>query len=146
MGGAAEQVRDRRGDVHQAAGARDEPVGAHALARDHERGPGLDDAGRAVLAEVAALILPIVGRGVDHAEVGGRRVVEELGDRVVRERVGVLGPVGELVGQLVVERGELVGGLVGERVGAGARPRARSRPRPGPVRRNTVLPSWVRAS
>ena len=38
---------------------------------------------------------------------------------VVREGVGVLGPVGELVGELVVERRELVGGLVGERIGTG---------------------------
>ena len=65
----------------------DEAVAAHALARDHERCPGLHDADRPVLAEVAALVLPVVGGRVDDAEVGGARRVVELGD-LVEARTG----------------------------------------------------------
>ena len=90
VGRAAEERGDRRGDVDQPSGARDEPVVAHALARDHERRPGLHDAQRTVLAAVAALVLPVVGGGVQHAQVGRRGMVEELGDVVERERVGVV--------------------------------------------------------
>ena len=89
------------------ADARNEPELAHALAREHERRPGLHEPERAVLAEVAALVLPVVRGGVQHAEVGGGGRVEELGDLVERVRVGVLRPVRERVGALVGERREL---------------------------------------
>ena len=67
-------------------------------------------------------VLPVVGGRVHHAEVGGGRVVEELGDLLEGERVGVGGPAGVGVGQLGAEPGEAVGRLVGE--GIGARDRA----------------------
>ena len=86
---AAEQRGHRRRDVDQAARARDVAVGAHALPRDHERRPRLHHAERAVLAEVAALVLPVVRGGVHHAQVGRRGVVEELRDLLERERVRV---------------------------------------------------------
>ena len=54
-----------------------------------ERRPRLHDAERAVLAPMAALVLPVVRGGVQHAEVGRRRMVEELRDVVVGERVRV---------------------------------------------------------
>ena len=114
----AEQLADRRRDVDEPAAARDHAVVADALARDHERRPGLHDAGRSVLAPVAALVLPVVRRRVDHAEVRRGRVVEQLGDRVEGVRVGVDGPVRVGVCPLVGERGELVGRLVGEGVDA----------------------------
>ena len=60
------------------------------LPREHERRPRLHEAERAVLAEVAALVLPVVRGGVEHAQVGRGRRVEELGDLVERVRVGVL--------------------------------------------------------
>ena len=76
---------------------------------DHERRPGLHHAQRAVLAPVPAGVLPVVGGGVHHAQVGRRRVVEELGDLLVGERVGVGRPGGVGVGQLGGEPGEPVG-------------------------------------
>ena len=99
VGRAAEQRGDRGRDVDEPAARGHEPVVAHALARDHERRAGLHDAERAVLAEVAALVLPVVRGGVDHAEVGRGRVVEELGDVVERERVRVVGAVRVRVGR-----------------------------------------------
>ena len=147
VGRGAEEVRDRGGDVDEASAARDEPVVAHALAGDHERRPGLDDAERAVLAAVAALVFPVVRRRVDHAEVGRGRVVEQLRDRVVREGVGVHGAVGVRIGALVGERRELVGGLIGQRVGAlGADALVGRSTGLGLGPRNVTEPSWVRAS
>jgi hypothetical protein len=46
-----------------------------------------------VLAPVAALVLPVVGGGVEDAQVRRGGMVEELGDVVVGERVGVRGAV-----------------------------------------------------
>ena len=71
-----------------------------------------------MLADVAALVLPVVPGGVQHAEVGRRGGVEELHDLLVRVRVGVVAAVRVLVGELGVEAGEGVGGLVRDRVGA----------------------------
>ena len=68
---------DRRRDVDEPGRARDEPELRDALAGEHERRPGLHEAERAVLAEMAALVLPVVRGGVQDAEVGrgggGRR-------------------------------------------------------------------------
>ena len=89
VGRAAEELGDGGSDVDQAAGSRHDPVVAHALPRDDERGPGLHDPERPVLASVTALVLPVVGSGVEHAEVRRGRVVEQLRDVVVRERIGV---------------------------------------------------------
>ncbi len=75
------------------------------LPASSERRPGLDDPERAVLAAVAALVLPVVRGRVQDAEVGRGRVVEELRDVVVGEGVGVLAPVGVRVGELVGRAG-----------------------------------------
>ncbi len=74
---------------------------------------------RTVLAAVTTLVLPVVGGGVQHAQVGRRRMVEELRDVVerVRVRVGVARRV--RVGALRVETDEPVGRLVGERIRTG---------------------------
>ena len=56
----------------------------------HHRRPGLHDPERAVLAEVAALVLPVVRGRVEHAEVGRGGRVEELRGLLERERVGVV--------------------------------------------------------
>ena len=78
--------------------------------------PGLHHADGAVLAQVAALVLPVVRRAVEHGEVGSRRRVPELRHLVVCERIGVALPVGEPHGQLGIEPREPIGRLVGERV------------------------------
>ena len=49
------------------------------LPREHERRPGLHEAERAVLAEVAALVLPVVRGGVQHAQVGRGRARRRAG-------------------------------------------------------------------
>ena len=113
---AAEQRGHGGGDVDEAGRLRRDPVVADALAGDHPGRPGLDDAEGSVLAQVTALVLPVVGRGVEHAEIGGSGCVEELRGVVVRERIGVLGPVGVGVLPLVGEGAEPVGGGVGEGV------------------------------
>ena len=113
---AAEQRGQRGRDVDEPAHAIDEAVGAHALARDHERRAGLDHAERAVLADVAALVFPVVGGGVHDAHVGRRGMVEQLRDLLERERVRVVRAVGERVWPLGGEAGEPVGRLIGERV------------------------------
>ena len=118
VGRAAEELGDRGRDVDEATGPRHETVVAHALARDHERRAGLHDAERPVLAAVAALVLPVVRGGVQHAQVGRGGMVEELRDVVERERVRVRGARRVRVGALGVEPDEAVGGLVGERIGA----------------------------
>ena len=124
----------RRGPGHEA-------VLAHAGPRQDERRPHLHGAERPVLAPLAALVLPVVGRAVQAHEIGGGGVVEQLGDLLVRVRVGLLRAVGPAVGQLVVERREPVGGGVAQRVAALdldvdeaphlPDPRRRRTPRPG---------------
>ena len=118
-GRTAEERGDGRRGVDEARRLRDHAERLHALAADHHRG-GLHDADRAVLAEVAALVFPVVAGRVDHAQVGGGRRVEELRGLLEREGIRVLGAVGEHVGALVLEPDELVGRLVGERIAAAA--------------------------
>ena len=103
-------------DVDEPRRPRHEPVVADALAGDHERRARLHDAERPVLAPVPALVLPVVRGRVDHAQVGCGRMVEQLGDLLERERIGVVAPVGVRVGELGVEPGEMRRRLVGERV------------------------------
>jgi hypothetical protein len=114
--GAPEQRADRGRDVDEARCLRHHPELPNALAPEDERGAGLHDAQRTVLAEVPALVLPVVGGGVQHTEVRGGGRVEQLRDVLERKRVGVLGAVGVRVRALVGERRELGGRLVGERV------------------------------
>ena len=116
MWSAAEQGRDRRRDVDESGGTRDQTAGHHALAGDHERCACLDHTERAVLTAVAALVLPVVVGGVDHAQIGRRGVVEELSDVVERVRVRVVGAGRVALRDLGCERSELLGRLVGERV------------------------------
>ena len=56
---------------------------------DDERRTRLHDVDRTVLAAVAALVLPVVGRGVDRDQVGRGGRVEQLRHLLVGERVGV---------------------------------------------------------
>ena len=93
-GSEAEQFRDGRGHVDESPGPRHQPVGAHPFPGDDEGRPRLHNVERSVLTAMPALVLPVVGGGVDHAQVGRGRVVEELGDGVVRERVRVLAATG----------------------------------------------------
>ena len=120
-GSEAEQLRDRRGDVDESPRPRHQPVGAHPLPGDDERCPRLHHVERSVLTAMPALVLPVVGGGVDHAQVGRGRVVEELGDLCEPERVRVLAAPGVGMGALGVQPGEPVRRLVGERIGALAR-------------------------
>ena len=117
-GRAAEERGDRGRGVDQAGGAGDHTERLHALAADHHRRAGLHDPDRAVLAEVAALVFPVVRGRVDHAQVGRGRRVEELRGLRVRERVGVVVAVRVESGPLGLEPDELVGRLVAERVAA----------------------------
>jgi hypothetical protein len=71
-----------------------------------------------VLAPVAALVLPVVRGGMDHAQVGRGGVVEQLGYLREREGVRVLAPGRVAVSAFDLEPREAVSGLVGERVGA----------------------------
>ncbi len=115
---AAEQRGDRRRGVDEPGGSRDHAEPLHTLAADHHRGAGLHDADRPVLAEVTALVLPVVRGGMDHAQVGRGGRVEELGGLLERERVGVVVAVGVQPGALGLDADELVGRLVGQRVEA----------------------------
>ena len=69
-----------------------------------------------MLPEVAALVGPVVGRGVDHAEVRRGRVIEDLRGLFVGERVAVGHPRGLQRLQLVGQAGKAVGRLVAKRV------------------------------
>ena len=120
-GSETEQLRDRGGYVDESPCPRHQPVGAHPFPRDDEGRPRLHHVERSVLTAMPALVLPVVGGGVDHAQVGRGGVVEELGDLREPERVRVLAAGGVGVCALRVQPRELVGGLVGERVGAVAR-------------------------
>ena len=99
---------------------------ADAGAADHERRPRLHDVERAVLAAVAALVLPVVGGGVDHAEVGRGRMVEELRHLLVGERVAVRGAVRVAHAQLVGAAARS-GRSPGPPAGCGRRPARRCR-------------------
>ena len=114
----AQEGRDRRGDVHEAARPVDHAEAAHAPAGEDERRTGLDDVERAVLAAVTAPVLVVVGRRVDDAQVGRHRRLEELGHLLVPVRVGVLRLSREPVGGLRLGAGEAVHRLVPERVPA----------------------------
>src|SRR5207244_9296790 len=88
----------------------------HPGAADDERRPRLHGVEGAVLPAVAARVLPVVGGRVDHARVGGRWRVEELGDHLIGERIGVAGARREAARPLGVDAREAVDGLVAERV------------------------------
>ena len=60
-----------------------------------------------MLAPVAALVLPVVRGGVDHAQVGRGGVVEELGGLLEGERIRVVATVGMRVGELGGQPGEV---------------------------------------
>ena len=116
----AEQREDGGRDVdHLRDRAGHQPVGAGTGPADQERRPALNRTQGAVLADVAALLGPVVRRGVHDAEVGGVRVVEELGHLLEGEGVGVGGAFGEPGGELGVESGEAVRRTVPEGVPAG---------------------------
>ena len=120
------------------------PSWLHALAADHQRRAGLHDADRAVLAEVAALVLPVVRGRVDHAQVGRGGRVEELGDLLEGERVGVVAAVGVQV-RPARRRGRRTCRSTGRR--AGSRPRfSTSTKSPRSVRSNATRPSGASAS
>ena len=117
----------RRQDGVDHAGGLDPGTG------DDEGGPGLGDPERPVLAEVAAGLGPVVGRGVLDDEVGCRRVVEELGQMVEGVRVGVGRPVGVGKGELLGQAGQVGGVLAGHGVLAAERhPLVAGRREPAP--------------
>ncbi len=120
VGSAAQQLGDRGRDVDQPPGAR----GTSPSLRTPL--PAITNGARAwtmpsdaVLTAVAALVLPVVRGGVQDAEVGRRRMVEQLRDVVERVRVRVGGARRVRVGALGVEPHETIGRLVGDRVGTG---------------------------
>src|SRR5262249_44402521 len=63
-----------------------------------------------------ALVLPVVGGGVHDTEIGSTRMVEQLGNVVVGERVAVRLALGVEIGALGADADEPVGRLVGERI------------------------------
>lgn len=69
-----------------------------------------------MLAPLAPVVLPVVGRGVQTHDVGCGRVVEELSDLVVGVGVGLLRARGPRCRTLGGKRREPVGGGVAERV------------------------------
>ncbi len=81
-----------------------------------ERGAHLDDSQRAMLAPVAALVLPVVGGCVQADQIGRRRVIEDLSDVLVRVGIRLLGARWPRMRTLVRQRREAVGGGVGQRV------------------------------
>jgi hypothetical protein len=118
-GGLGAQQGEHRGrHVDEAARAGDEPLRLHAGARQHERGPHLHDAERAVLAPLAALVLPVVRGRVQAQDVRCGRVVEQLGDVLVGVGVRLLGAAGPAVVELVDQRREPVGRRVAQGVAA----------------------------
>jgi hypothetical protein len=117
-GGQAEQLGQGGGHVDEAGGPVHHAEVADATAGQDERRPGLDDIEGAVLTAVAAPVLVVVGGGVHHAQVGRRRVLEELRHLLVPVRVGVLRLGGIPPGGFGVGPGEAVDGLVGQRVAA----------------------------
>ena len=140
---AAEERGDRGRGVDQPGRAWDHAERLHALAADHHRRAGLHDPDRAVLAEVAALVFPVVRGRVDHAQVGRGRRVEELRGLRVGERVGVVVAVGWRPAALGLEADELVGRLVGQRIAARV---AHLHEVAVSVRSKVTLPLAVRAS
>ncbi len=113
---APEERGDGRRDIDEPRRTRHEAVRAYASACDHERCARLDDAERAVLTEVPALVLPVVGRRVQHAQVGRGRGIEQLGDVLVRERICVVAAMRVGPAPLLGEGRERGRRLVGERI------------------------------
>jgi hypothetical protein len=78
VGGVAAAQRGQGGaDVDGAGDPLDDAALAHARAGQDQRRPGLHAVERAVLAQVAALLGPVVRAGVDDGEVGCPRVGEQ---------------------------------------------------------------------
>ena len=103
-------------DVDQPADTGHDAVAAHACAADHERRPGLHHTERPVLTAVPTCVLPVVGAGVHHAQVGCGGVIEQLGHLLEGEGIGVGGPGGVGIGQFGSQPRQAVGRLVGERI------------------------------
>jgi len=59
-----------------------------------------------VLAEVPAVVFPVVRRRVQHTEIRCGRMIEELGHVVIREGIRVVPPVRVGVGELGLEARE----------------------------------------
>lgn len=102
--------------VHDATVAGDEPSRPDAGAGGDQRRPRLEDVQRAVLAAVGRRA---VRGGVQHAQVGRARVIEDLGDPLVGQGVAVAEPCGLPHRQLLGERRQPSRVLDGERVAAG---------------------------
>ncbi len=92
--GASGESRQRGTDVDGADGAVEDAAGRHTGTGQHEGGARLQRTERAVLAEVAAALRPVMGVGVHHREVRRARVAEQRvqplrgkGVRRVRQRV-----------------------------------------------------------
>jgi hypothetical protein len=114
----AEQRAQRGCDIDELGAVLDDPERPHALAAEDERRPGLHEPERTVLAEVAPLVLPVVGSRVQNAEVGRGRRVEELRDLFERMGIGVVDPGRVRIRTLFGKGRELVGRLIRERIPA----------------------------
>ncbi len=57
-----------------------------------------------MLPPMTALVLPVVARGVDHAQIRSRGMIEQLGDLIEGVRIGVVAPRRVRVGDLRGER------------------------------------------
>ncbi len=136
---ASEQLENRGGQVDQAAARLDLAQRPDASSGRDERRACLHDAEGAVLAEMTSLVAPEVGSGVQHHQVGCRRMIEQLSQvfqcmriRVLAAaRVGCrsfLGQAAEMPGVLSCDRT-----LPADRLGVEDPVRCGARPRPGRV-------------
>jgi hypothetical protein len=109
----AEELEDRRSDIDETTGRLDHPEGLHAGSRGDEGCAGLHHAERPVLAQVTALVAPVVRCAVQDDEVGSRGVIEELGEVVECMGIRVRPAVGmrrnDLFSQARTVRGVLEG-------------------------------------
>ena len=139
--GTSQQLEDGRSHVDQAARSVDHPCRPHTGAGGDERGPGLHDTQRPVLPEVAALVAPEVGSRVLHHQIGGGRVVEELGQVLEGMGIGIVVPGRMGSRPLLFEGAEAHRVLAGQRIPPGEGLRLKGPPLApvpgGPVRPST---------
>jgi hypothetical protein len=92
--GAAEQLEDRGSHIDQSARSINESNWSDACPGRDERRPRLHDAEGAMLTEMTALITPVVSSRVEHEEVRGGGMIEDLCEMVERVRIRVVPSTG----------------------------------------------------